>query len=185
MNQLHCRSDSGGGGGASDDALLGVPGRDDRLRPSTREIAVEARAAARGCLAAATDAVQLLGERVVEHRRGEFRDRGFQQCRRIPRKIKDALEAMLSGKAKNLTQAAKAAGISREHLSRTLSARPEIVVWAENRARRVLGIGATVAAAKMLELVHSNSSRSRQAGTSCRLPGSARPQMLRCRSIWN
>jgi hypothetical protein len=81
------------------------------------------------------------------------------KARPIPGKIKTALEAMLVGKARNLTQAAKAAGISREYLSRTLSARPDIVVWAQNRAARVLGIGASVAAAKMLDLIHSNSSR--------------------------
>ncbi len=50
------------------------------------------------------------------------------KARPIPGKIKIALEAMLAGKARNLTQAAKAAGISREYLSRTLSARPDIVV---------------------------------------------------------
>lgn len=81
------------------------------------------------------------------------------KARPIPKKVKIAVEAMLAGKARNLTQAAKAAGISREYLSRTLSARPDIVVWAQNRAARVLGIGASVAAAKMLELLNSNSSR--------------------------
>jgi hypothetical protein len=50
------------------------------------------------------------------------------RARPILRRIKDALEAMLSGKARNLTQAAKAAGISREYLSRTLSARPDVVI---------------------------------------------------------
>jgi hypothetical protein len=35
----------------------------------------------------------------------------------------------------------------------------DIVVWAQNRAARVLGIGASVAAAKMLELIHSSSQR--------------------------
>ena len=66
---------------------------------------------------------------------------------------------MQSGKAKNLTQAAKCAGISRVHLSRTLSRRPDVIVWATNRMARTLGIGASVAGAQMLELIHSNSSR--------------------------
>lgn len=81
------------------------------------------------------------------------------KARPIPKKIRNAIEAMLAGKAKNLTTAAKAAGISREYLSRTLSARPDIVIWAQNRAARVLGIGASVAAAKMLALIHSSSQR--------------------------
>jgi hypothetical protein len=81
------------------------------------------------------------------------------RARPIPRKIKDAIEAMLSGKARNLTQAAKVAGISREYLSRTLTNRPDVVEYAKNRAARVLGIGASVAAAKMMELIHSSSQR--------------------------
>jgi hypothetical protein len=81
------------------------------------------------------------------------------KARPIPRTIKDALETMLSGKARNLTQAAKSAGISREYLSRTLSARPGVVQYARDKAARVLGIGASVAAAKMLELLNSSSSR--------------------------
>jgi hypothetical protein len=81
------------------------------------------------------------------------------KARPIPKKIRNALEAMLAGKAKNLIAAAKVAGISREYLSRTLSARPDIVTWVQARAARTLGIGASVAAAKMLELIFSNSSR--------------------------
>ena len=81
------------------------------------------------------------------------------RARPIPRKIKDAIEAMQSGKARNLTQAAKCAGISRVHVSRTLSRRPDIVTWADNRARRMLALGVSVAVPKILSLVHSSSQR--------------------------
>jgi hypothetical protein len=54
---------------------------------------------------------------------------------------------------------AKVAGISREYLSRTTSKRPDITAWAQSRTARVLGLGASIAAAKMLELIHSDSSR--------------------------
>ena len=81
------------------------------------------------------------------------------RARPIPRKVRDAIEAMQSGKAKNLAQAAKCAGVSRQYLSQTLSKRPDVVQWATNRMARILGIGASVAGAQMLELTHSSSSR--------------------------
>lgn len=81
------------------------------------------------------------------------------RARPIPRKVRDAIEAMQSGKAKNLAQAAKCVGVSRQYLSQTLSKRPDVVVWATNRMARILGIGASVAGAQMLELTHSSSSR--------------------------
>jgi hypothetical protein len=81
------------------------------------------------------------------------------KARPIPRKIKAAIEAVQSGKAKNWTAGAKAAGISREYLSRTLSARPDIIEWAQNRAKRLMALGVCIATPKMIELVHSNSQR--------------------------
>lgn len=81
------------------------------------------------------------------------------KARPIPGKIKAAIEALQSGKAKSLTQAAKAAGITREYFSRTLSARPDVVEWGHNRARRLIAAGTWIATPQMLALAHSGSSR--------------------------
>src|SRR5271166_3228924 len=81
------------------------------------------------------------------------------KARPIPSSVKTAIKALQSGKAKNLVQAAKVAGVSREYFSRTLSARPDIIESGHNRARRLIAVGAWVATPQMLELVRSKSSR--------------------------
>ncbi len=80
------------------------------------------------------------------------------KMRKPPPKIRAAIEAMLAGKAYNLTQAAKVAGTPREYLSRAWG-RPEVRAWATNKARRILDLGACVATPKMVELSQSSSQR--------------------------
>jgi hypothetical protein len=60
-------------------------------------------------------------------------------------------------RAKNLTEAAQMAGCSREYLSRTLSRRPDVIGYMQQRAARVLGVASTVAAARMAALIHAES----------------------------
>jgi hypothetical protein len=67
------------------------------------------------------------------------------------------IEALVSGKAKNLTEAAKLVGVSREYCSRFLSKRPDAVTYMRERAARVLGVASTVAAARMAALIHAES----------------------------
>jgi hypothetical protein len=77
--------------------------------------------------------------------------------RPIPRTIQDVIEALVSGKAKNLTEAAKLVGVSREYCSRFLSKRLDAVTYMQQRAARVLGVASTVAAARMAALIHAES----------------------------
>ena len=79
------------------------------------------------------------------------------KARPIPRTIQDVIEALVSGKAKNLTDAAKLVGVSREYCSRFLSKRPDAVTYMQQRAARVLGVASTVAAARMAALIHAES----------------------------
>ena len=79
------------------------------------------------------------------------------KARRIPRKVIEATEVLLDGRAKNLTQAAKLVGCSREYLSRVLSQRPDCVQYMREKAARVLGVAVPVAAARMANLIHAES----------------------------
>jgi hypothetical protein len=79
------------------------------------------------------------------------------KARPIPRTIQDVIEALVSGRAKNLTEAAKGVGVSREYCSRFLSKRPDAVTYMQQRAARVLGVASTVAAARMAALIHAES----------------------------
>jgi hypothetical protein len=79
------------------------------------------------------------------------------KARPIPKTIEAAFSALLDGGAKNLTQASKVAGCSREYLSRFLSRRPDAVTLLQQRAARVLGVASTVAAARMAALIHAES----------------------------
>lgn len=79
------------------------------------------------------------------------------KVRRIPRKIVEVTEILLRGDANNLTQASKIAGVSREYISRTLSARADCVEYMRTRAARALGVAVPVAAARMAQLLHAES----------------------------
>jgi hypothetical protein len=76
--------------------------------------------------------------------------------RPISRKIKAACDALVHGDVKNVTEAAKKANLSREHLSRELS-KPHIAEYLRVKACRALAIGAGRAAAVKLELLDSSS----------------------------
>jgi hypothetical protein len=77
----------------------------------------------------------------------------------LPAKVKIALDAMLSGEAKSMAAAARIAKCSRQYIFQQLDKRPDIIAWIQNRAARTLGLGAAQAAVRMLELIHSDSSR--------------------------
>jgi hypothetical protein len=79
-----------------------------------------------------------------------------QRRRRIPPPVRAAVDAYVSGRAKNLTAAAKAAGISREYLSRSLSL-PHVAEFLRQKAARVVAMGAGRAAARIMELIDADS----------------------------
>ena len=74
--------------------------------------------------------------------------------KRITAKIKAAISALVEGNAKNITQAAGQAGLSRSHLSRELS-RPHIHAHLLNKTKRHLATQAARAGAVKTELMES------------------------------
>jgi hypothetical protein len=75
---------------------------------------------------------------------------------RITKRIRAAVEAITSGDAKNITEAAEKAGITRQHLSTELS-KPHIAEFLRQKAARVVAIAAGRASARMGELIDAHS----------------------------
>ena len=71
---------------------------------------------------------------------------------RITPKVKAAIEALVSGKAKNLTAAAKIGGLARESLSRALSESKNLA-FLTDQARRSVAISSAPAAARLAKLI--------------------------------
>jgi hypothetical protein len=79
--------------------------------------------------------------------------------RTVPKKIRLAVDALASGEARTVKEAAeKFGGISREYLSRSLS-KPECAQYLKDKAARAVAMGAARAAAKLNELVDSTSQK--------------------------
>lgn len=72
----------------------------------------------------------------------------------ISAKVKAAIDAMVAGDAKTITDAAAVAGVSREHLSRELS-KPHVTEHLRQKIKRTLAIGAARAGATKLALLDS------------------------------
>jgi hypothetical protein len=79
------------------------------------------------------------------------------KARHIPRKIVEMTDLLLDGRAKNVADAARQVGCSREYLSRTLSERPDCVAYMQQRAARTVGVASAAAAARMASLIHAGS----------------------------
>lgn len=75
---------------------------------------------------------------------------------RIPRRVKTAILAILSGAAKNATIAAEQVGLSREHLSRMIN-RPHVQVFIADERRRTIAQASLRAAGRLSELIDAES----------------------------
>jgi hypothetical protein len=73
---------------------------------------------------------------------------------RISAKVRAAVDAMVAGTAKTITDAAAHSGLSREHLSRELS-KPHITEHLRQKIKRSLAVGAVRAGATKLALLDS------------------------------
>jgi hypothetical protein len=76
----------------------------------------------------------------------------------ISKKVRTAIDAMVRGDCKTVTDAADRAGISREHLSRELS-RPHIAEHLRQKVARSLAVGSARAGAVKLGLLDSPNER--------------------------
>lgn len=72
----------------------------------------------------------------------------------ISKKVRAAIDAMVAGEVKTITDAATKAGISREHLSRELS-RPHVTEHLRQRVVRSLALASARAGATKIELLDS------------------------------
>src|ERR1022692_3066801 len=77
--------------------------------------------------------------------------------RRIPPRVREAIDAIVQGRSKTITSAARTVGLSREYLSRSLS-EPHIAEHLRQKAARAVAISSGHAAARITELI--NKSRS-------------------------
>lgn len=75
---------------------------------------------------------------------------------RIPKRVKTAILAILSGAAKNATIAAEQVGLSREHLSRMIN-RPHVQVFIAEERRRTIAQASLRAAARLGDLIDAES----------------------------
>ncbi|HEV2159566.1 hypothetical protein [Bradyrhizobium sp.] len=73
----------------------------------------------------------------------------------ISQKVREAIDAMVTGQAKTITAAAEGVGVTREHLSRELS-RPHIAEFMQQKVRRHLAVATTRAGAVKVDLLDSD-----------------------------
>jgi hypothetical protein len=88
-----------------------------------------------------------------------------EKAKPISKKVRTAIDAMVRGECKTVTDAADKAGISREHLSRELS-RPHITEHMRQKVMRSLAVGTARAGAVKLDLLDSTSEMVRDRASS-------------------
>lgn len=99
--------------------------------------------------------------------------------RRVPPKVKQAIQLIVDGDVKTITAAAKKVAPSRERLSRALD-EPHITEFLRQKAARAVAISAGRASARLIALLDSKASTSvsMQRGTHWPSPASSRPPIL-------
>jgi hypothetical protein len=85
--------------------------------------------------------------------------------KRISVKVRNAIEALVAGSAKTITDAADHAGLSREHLSRELS-KPHVTEHLRQKIKRSLVVGAARAGSTKLALLDSSNEMVRDRASS-------------------
>jgi hypothetical protein len=86
-------------------------------------------------------------------------DRRSGRPKRVPAKIKACISLLLNGDCKTVKAAGARAGLTSEsYLSKTLRL-PHVVSYIDERTRGMLSEGKTIAAARLLSLIHAKSER--------------------------
>jgi len=85
--------------------------------------------------------------------------------KRITHKVRRAIDIMVAGDAKTITEAAEKAGLSREHLSRELS-KSDVNTFLQQKVARALAIASARAGAVKTELLDSTSEHVRNDASS-------------------
>jgi hypothetical protein len=76
--------------------------------------------------------------------------------KRPPKRVREAIDHYVTGRARSITAAAKKVGLSREYLSRSLS-QPHVSAFLRDKAARQVAMGAGRAAARLNQLLDSKS----------------------------
>jgi hypothetical protein len=85
--------------------------------------------------------------------------------RRISKKVRVAIEAMVSGESKTIADAAAKAGLARESLSRALNT-PHVAAHLHQRVVRTLAIAAAKAGTTKVDLLDSDNAMARDRASS-------------------
>src|SRR5882757_4780253 len=81
-------------------------------------------------------------------------------ARRVSKKVIAAIDKMVSGECKNITEAAEAVGLARESLSRALS-KPHVAELMRTKVLRSLAMASARAGATKVELLDSDNAMAR------------------------
>jgi len=84
--------------------------------------------------------------------------------KKIPQRVRAAIEKLVNGEVKTVTAAAEAVGLSREYLSRSLSM-PHIAEYLRNKVQRRLAMAAARAGATKIDLLDCDSLHVRNAAS--------------------
>ena len=76
--------------------------------------------------------------------------------KRVPKRVQQAITAILDGSAKNATIAAQQAGLSKEHLSRMLN-KAHVQVFIADERRKTIAAASLRASARLTELLDAES----------------------------
>jgi hypothetical protein len=104
-------------------------------------------------------------------------------ARRISKKVRVAIDAMVSGECKTIADAAAKAGLARESLSRALNT-PHVAAHLHQRVVRTLAIAAAKAGATKVDLLDSDNAMAQDRASTfiLGLAGIQPPPAPRCRS---
>jgi hypothetical protein len=92
----------------------------------------------------------------VQDEKLPLRDERRSKPRQIGRKMRHALELLITGECKTIKAAAERVGMSREHLSRMMG-EPHIEAFIAQRTRKTIAAGVMRATARSIELLDAES----------------------------
>lgn len=84
-------------------------------------------------------------------------DRRSGKPKRVPKKLKEVIRLLLDGTCKTVKAAGERAGLTSESYLSVALRQPHVLAYIDERTRGTLAEGKTIAAARLLNLIHSKS----------------------------
>lgn len=104
--------------------------------------------------------VQLVTDRLAQSRDvisgADLIDKRDGKPKRVPKRVQQAIRLLLEGRHRYAADAAKAVGLSREHLSRMLQ-KPHVEVFVASERRKTIAQASLRAAGRLTELIDAES----------------------------